>query len=159
MKQSTHVKRCVPWAMQNRHSLVSEHSIHMKGFTLVELLVVIAIIGVLIGLLLPAVQSARESARALTCKGNLKQIGIALHNYHDANRAFPAFFTSTSGGNDNRIADMNGKGANWCVRILPFLEEFLRRCGMAVLNAILQYLSAACLRNMIVCSCTRGLFR
>jgi prepilin-type N-terminal cleavage/methylation domain-containing protein len=123
MKQSTHVKRCVPWGMQNRHALVSEHSIHVKGFTLVELLVVIAIIGVLIGLLLPAVQSARESARALTCKGNLKQIGIALHNYHDANRAFPAFFTSTSGGNDNRIADMNGKGANWCVRILPFLEE------------------------------------
>ena len=60
-----------------------------KGFTLVELLVVIAIIGVLVGLLLPAVQAAREAARRASCQNNLRQIGIALHNYHDVHETFP----------------------------------------------------------------------
>ena len=65
------------------------HPRRRSGFTLIELLVVIAIIGVLIGLLLPAVQSAREAARRAQCVNNLKQIGIALHNYHSSLNTFP----------------------------------------------------------------------
>ena len=66
-----------------------QHRCH-SGFTLVELLVVIAIIGTLVGLLLPAVQAAREAARRSTCQNNLKQMGLALHNYHDARRKLPS---------------------------------------------------------------------
>ncbi len=88
-----------------------------RGFTLVELLVVIAIIGILIALLLPAVQAAREAARRAECTNNLKQIGLALHNYHDTFKLFPpsALYdpSATSNGGD-RIS-------GW-VLILPFME-------------------------------------
>jgi len=79
------------------------------GFTLVELLVVIAIIGVMVGLLLPAVQAAREAARRMSCTNNLKQLGLAMHNYHDTHRAFPPHSL-----NANRLA--------WTVHVLPFIE-------------------------------------
>ena len=84
-----------------------------RGFTLVELLVVIAIIGTLVGLLLPTVQAAREAARQSTCGNNLKQIGLALLNYHDANRCFPA-------GRWYAPPQQRGSMKTF---ILPFLEE------------------------------------
>lgn len=101
------------------------------AFTLVELLVVIAIIGALIGLLLPAVQSAREAARRTQSLSNLRQIGIALHSYHDANGKLPAGFRSTTTGTwsgnpttaRNEPVPESGPGWSFFAHLLPFLEE------------------------------------
>ena len=90
-----------------------------RGFTLIELLVVIAIIAVLIALLLPAVQAAREAARRAQCINNLKQIGLALHNYHDVVGAFPPGFISRPGPD----GDNTGPGWGWAAMVLPPIEQ------------------------------------
>ena len=94
-----------------------------RGFTLVELLVVIAIIGVLVALLLPAVQAAREAARRMQCSNNLKQLGLALHNYADSNKKFPPGGISYghawgAGPNDPLVLNRSG-----LVSLLPFAEQ------------------------------------
>ncbi len=90
-----------------------------NAFTLVELLVVIAIIGVLVGLLLPAVQAAREAARRMQCTNNLKQLGLAMHNYHDAMKVFPS--GAIGDGNPNLTALVNA--INGLALTLPFYEQ------------------------------------
>ncbi len=94
-----------------------------RGFTLIELLVVIAIIAILIALLLPAVQQAREAARRSTCKNNLKQIGLAMHNYHETFGMFPPGYVeeilNTNGGH---VADNEGHWA-WNALLLPYLDQ------------------------------------
>lgn len=94
-----------------------------RAFTLIELLVVIAIIAILVALLLPAVQQAREAARRSSCKNNLKQLGLALHNYHDVHRQFPpAAIHMTASTPPESCRDGNW-GATWVLMLLPFVEQ------------------------------------
>ena len=96
------------------------------GFTLIELLVVIAIIAILVALLLPAVQQAREAARRSSCKNNLKQIALGLHNYHDTFNVFPPGFIDFDPDYTNgktQGAAQNSNGLAWSTMILPFIEQ------------------------------------
>ncbi len=96
--------------MRQRH-----RAFHRHGFTLIELLVVIAIIAILIALLLPAVQQAREAARRTQCNNNLKQIGLALHNYHDVHKTFPPGWVDQTFGTSSNWG--------WAVYLLPQIEQ------------------------------------
>jgi len=96
--------------------LAARRSCRPRAFTLVELLVVIAIIGILVALLLPAIQAAREAARRSQCANNLKQQGLALHNHHDAKRAFP-FGAEVSG-----VGTVVGY-STWAIEIMPYAED------------------------------------
>ncbi|MBS0266731.1 MAG: DUF1559 domain-containing protein [Planctomycetes bacterium] len=94
-----------------------------RGFTLIELLVVITIIAVLVSLLLPAVQQAREAARRTQCRNNLKQLGLALHNYHTAQQVFPPGYVDRN-GDPNRTPDQDqGSGWAWTSFLLPHLDQ------------------------------------
>ena len=114
------------------------NTLNRRGFTLIELLVVIAIIAILIALLLPAVQQARESARRSQCKNNLKQIGLAMHNYHDVFGMFPPLFVRPTDQKSeydiampNHVATVDTSQTNaentpawgWGAMLLPYLDE------------------------------------
>ncbi len=88
-----------------------------RGFTLIELLVVIAVIAILVALLLPAVQQAREAARRAQCKNNLKQIGLALHNYHGTHNIFPPGYVAGAAW------PLTTNGWGWCAMLLPDLDQ------------------------------------
>lgn len=105
---------------RKKDEAMRQRSFHVKnGFTLIELLVVIAIIAILIALILPAVQMARESARRSECRNNLRQIGLAIQNYHGSHNAFPPGYVSMfdTAGQDT------GPGWGWAAMILPEMEQ------------------------------------
>jgi len=123
---SSHFFRHLVTIFMKGKDMTSRSNKKQRGFTLIELLVVIAIIAILVALLLPAVQQAREAARRSQCKNNLKQLGIALHNYHDVHSVFPPGFVREYGDTttDEALAASALKGNwSWGAFLLPMLEQ------------------------------------
>src|SRR5690242_9275798 len=112
--------------------MLSPRSGRRGGFTLIELLVVIAIIAILIGLLLPAVQKVREAANRTRCTNNLKQLGLAMHNYHDTSGNFPPG-TATSLYGPDGLPSPGEDRRTWALFLLPYVEQ------TAVWNALEAY--------------------
>ena len=100
---------------------MSSNKVQRKAFTLIELLVVIAIIAILIALLLPAIQQAREAARRSNCQNNLKQISLALHNYHETHSTFPPGWIGVNASGQPFVHGPNGWG--WAAMILPEMDQ------------------------------------
>src|SRR5271163_4424948 len=107
-----------------RSARIPVHTIARRGFTLIELLVVIAIIAVLIALLLPAVQAAREAARRAQCVNNMKQLGLAVHNYHTTQNAFPLGGSEAPTSGALVCCNQLGWGA-WSAHamLMPYMEQ------------------------------------
>src|SRR5689334_17347176 len=94
-----------------------------RAFTLIELLVVIAIIAILVALLLPAVQQAREAARKSECKNKLKQLGLAMFNYHDSAKMFPLNWCADSGWGNSPIPATHTNAFSWIFHSLPYMDQ------------------------------------
>ena len=109
--------------MQNNYPKSESRRPKTAGFTLVELLVVITIIGILISLLLPAVQAAREAARRMQCQNNLKQLALAVLNYESQWKIFPPSSSWAPGAEPSDAGQLGNYRPNWCILVLPFLEQ------------------------------------
>jgi len=120
-----------------------------RAFTLVELLVVIAIIGILVGLLLPAVQAAREAARRMQCSNNVKQLGLAFHNYESSTKSFPINYATRGRPGFNNGPGIANSGRSWMQMVLPYIEQ-TNLYNNIDFNVGLQGTAANIVKNRIV---------